>query len=139
MTKEKGKITKKVWAIFCTICVILGFLGYVGIRPYWTKSKSEIDPDELARQETTLQNTETIIQLIKKDMEPKQQLLDDLKKKHQEVVSELNEYKAKDKRAEEALIAFKAGNYDKVRELFETLREEEKERERESMLKRSII
>ncbi len=50
MTKEKGKITKKVWAIICTISVILGLLGYFGIQPYWTKSKSEINPEELARE-----------------------------------------------------------------------------------------
>ena len=37
----------------------------------------------------------------------------------------------KDKRAEEALVAFKAGDYEKARELFETLRKEEKEKERE--------
>ncbi len=111
--------------------MILGILGYFGIQPFGTKSKSETNLEELARQETALQNTEKIIQLIKKGIEPKRQLIDELEKKNQELVEELEKYTTKDKRAEEALVASKAGDYEKARVLFETLREEEKGKEKE--------
>jgi tetratricopeptide (TPR) repeat protein len=102
--------------------------------PGATVSINEIDPEELARQETTLQNTEKIIQLLEeKGYKADPQLVSELKDKIQELEKELEERTrtTKDKRAEEALIAFKAGNYEKARVLFETLREEEKEKERE--------
>ncbi len=108
------------------IVTIIGIVsGVIGIKTYYFDESTQevIAPVK--------KDTQTIIQLIKKGIEPKQQLIDELEKKNQELVEELEKYTTKDKRAEEALVASKAGNYEKARELFETLREEEKEKERE--------
>ncbi|MBO1225335.1 MAG: tetratricopeptide repeat protein [Candidatus Scalindua sediminis] len=100
---------------------IIGLVGsIIGIKTYvFDKSPQEaIAPVK--------KDTERIIQLIEKGIEPKQQLIDELEKKNQELEKALLERTrtTKDKRAEEALVAFKAGNNEKARELFETLREE---------------
>ena len=88
-----------------------------------------VDPEESAKLDAILQNTKKLLK--EKGYEATQPLLDDLKEKYQKVVRELNEYKTKDKRAEDALVAFKDGNYEKAKELFETQREEEKKKEGE--------
>ena len=100
--------------------------------PGTTIIKKEIDLEARAREETTLQNTEKIIQLLEgKGYKANPQLVADLKEKIQELEKELKNRATKDKRAEEALVASKAGNYEKARELFETLQEEGKEKESE--------
>ncbi|MHC4322006.1 MAG: tetratricopeptide repeat protein, partial [Planctomycetota bacterium] len=120
---------------------IIGLMAsIIGIKTYvFDKSPHEAVAPVVEKTDNIKQDTEEIKQeikkiresLIAKDIEPKQQLIDDLKKKVEELEKELKDRAAKDKRAEEALIASKAGDYEKARELFETLREEEKEKERE--------
>jgi len=102
---------------------------------------NETDPKERAKQNTILQNTEenkrTLIRIQEslnaKNIEADPQLVSKLKDKIQELEKELEMLTrtTKDKRAEEALVASKAGHYEKARELFESLRKEEKEKERE--------
>ena len=109
--------------------------------PGTTVTINEKDPEAMAKQEAILQNTEEnkrVLERIQESLDAKKieanpQLVSELKDKIQELEKELEERSrtTKDKRAEEALIASKAGNYEKARELFETLREEEKEKERE--------
>jgi len=70
-------------------------------------------------------------QLVKKHIEESPQLINELKKKYETVVKELNAYKTEDKRAKDALVAFKDGNYEKAKKLFESQREEEEKREKE--------
>jgi len=88
-------------------------------------SINEIDPEKLA--------SKIYEKLKAKNIEADPQLVSELKDKIQQLEKELEERtrKTKDKRAEEALVAFKARNYEKARELFETQREEEKEKEGE--------
>ena len=101
----------------------------------------EVDPEERAKQDTILQNTEENRRVLKriqeslaaKKIEADPQLVSELKDKIQSLEKELEERTrtTKDKRAEEALVASKGGDYEKAREFYETLREEEKEKERE--------
>ncbi len=118
------------------IGTIIGIVsGVIGIKTYYfDESTQEVVAPVLEKQETTLQNTEKIIQLLEeKGYKADPQLVSELKDKIQELEKELEERTrtTKDKRAEEALVASKAGNYEKARELFETQREEEKEKEKE--------
>ena len=97
---------------------------------------NEIDPKERAKQDTILQNTEENNQLLKeiherldkKHIEAIPQLVNELKDKIQSLENELEElsHTTKDKRAEEALVAFKRGNNKKAITLFEALQKEER-------------
>ncbi len=93
----------------------MGILGYFGIQL----------PDK--KKVRTFQNTETIIKLLKEGYEADPQLVNELKDKIQSLEKELEERSriTKDKRTEDALIAFKNGKYEKARTLFETLQKEE--------------
>lgn len=93
--------------------------------PGTTVSIKKIDSEELA--------SKIYEKLNAKNIETNPQLVSELKDKIKSLEKELEErtHTTKDKRAEEALVAFKADNYEKARELFKTLREEEKKRERE--------
>ncbi len=94
--------------------------------------KTGIDPEVLQRQKTTQDNTEKIIRLLEeKGYDANSQLVSELNDKIQELEKELEERArtTEDKRAEEALTASKAGNYEKARELFKALRKEEREKE----------
>ena len=96
--------------------------------------KTGTSPEDRQRQETTLENTEQIIRLLEeKGYDANPQFVSELKDKIQKLEKELEERTrtTEDKRAEEALIASKAGNYEKARKLFEALRKEEREKEAE--------
>ena len=115
MSKEKSKISKKVLAIIGVIAMVLGIFGYFNIGPS--------DKDRTK----TLQNTEQIIKLLEeKGYSATPQLVNELRNKIDDLETELEERSrtTKDKRADEALAAFKEGNYEKARKLFEALQEE---------------
>ncbi|MCP4253426.1 MAG: tetratricopeptide repeat protein [Candidatus Scalindua sp.] len=102
---------------------------------------NEEGPEERAKQDAILKTTEENKQVLKRieerldanKIEQTPQLVNELKNKINELEAELEERTrtTKDKRADEALAAFKNDDYDKARELFETLREEEKKKEAE--------
>ena len=109
-------MTKKIWSIICGIGVVLGILSYIGIQP----------PDK--KNIRTFQNTEAIIKLLEgKGYKADPKLVNELKDKIQSLEKELEERSltTKDNRTEVALIAFKGGNYEKARTLFETIQKEE--------------
>lgn len=123
-----------------TITTIGLIAGLIGIKTcFFDKSPEkaaqpvlEIQDIALQKQETSLQNQEKIIQLLEeKGYKPDQQLVNELQEKVQELEKELEERTPEDKRAEVALTAFKAGDYDMARELYEAVREEEKKKEKE--------
>jgi tetratricopeptide (TPR) repeat protein len=86
-------------------------------------STNKIDPEELA--------SKIYEKLNAKNIEANPQLVNELKDKVKSLEKELKDRATKDKRAEEALIASKAGDYGKARILYETLQEEGKEKESE--------
>ncbi|MGR3173480.1 MAG: tetratricopeptide repeat protein, partial [Candidatus Scalindua sp.] len=91
--------------------------------PGTTVSINKIDSEELA--------SKIYEKLRAKNIDANPQLVSELKDKIQILEKELKDRATKDKRAEEALVASKAGDYDKAIELFETLQEEGKEKESE--------
>ena len=99
--------------------------------PGTTIIKKEIDPEAHAIEEAFRKKMTPLLE--EKGYKADPQLVSKLKDKIQKLEKELEERTrtTKDKRVEDALVAFKAGNYEKARELFETLREEGKEKERE--------
>ncbi len=104
----------------------------------------ETDPEAMAKQDTILQNIEENKHTLKriqeslnaKNIEANPQLVNELKDKIKSLEKELEERTrtTEDKRAEEALAAFKDGNYEKAIELFETLRKEERQEARENRI-----
>ncbi|MCP5004210.1 MAG: hypothetical protein GY941_09760 [Planctomycetes bacterium] len=85
-----------------------------------------------------LQNTEESRQILQriqeqlyaKNIEANPQLVSELKDKIQRLEKELEERArtTKDKRTEEALDAFKSGNYEKAKKLYEALRNDQRSR-----------
>ncbi len=69
--------------------------------------------------------------LVAKGYAPTQQLITRLREKNRELEKELEALTAENEHVQIALETFKANDYEKARELFETLRQEEKEQGRE--------
>ena len=129
---------KKIITIALTVIGLVS--GVIGIKAYFfDKDKIvpaiQVELKPIAQDvEATKQNTAKILELLlnkEKKLGQNPQLVEELKKKIEGLETVLNRQKLTDGRGEIALKELQKGNLTEARKLFETLRDEEREKEKE--------